>query len=545
MMHISKQRPVRRSVLCVLVISLFCLGLCTEYAPAKRMDESEVRTAVETWVRYVTADAREDATIGSIEPYLVDGQAAAYIVEFEGGGFCLCGADDLVMPVYLYNPHGAYDPNNSDLRYILGEIAERTDAYRQGLADKSPELEPYRESFLNRSQYWADLISGKIPEVSPDKGADSAPNQMQIDGLSCTWGQGSPYNDYCPNLTPSADERAVVGCVATGMAQIMYYWKWPNTGQGGGSTMYYYRWSSDWLTESLANDPGIPSSAPWLSRLRWNQTSDGGDLQMSGYWDETLFDQALSISTDPNFGIALALLWAGLTPDSAQHDVTFGEATYQWDMMQDTHSDPPSASSGDYEAAEISYHAGVAVGMNYGLNLSLSSTTDVPPALSDHFRYDPDVARIDVNASTMRTEIQWLRPLGMRGRDTTNAGHFWVVFGYNSTNSQFLMNMGWGGGSTSWYTVDSIPGNFNLNQKLVTLIAPESNVRFVGASTPGNGSPADPCETIEDALVIVPNGGTLIFKAGTTNTFSSASLTISGINLTLKGEDVIIQGAAR
>ena len=42
------------------------------------------------------------------------------------------------------------------------------------------------------------------------------------------WGQESPYNGECPNGT-------LVGCVATAMSQIMYKWKWPETGKGSMS----------------------------------------------------------------------------------------------------------------------------------------------------------------------------------------------------------------------------------------------------------------------------------------------------------------------
>ena len=42
--------------------------------------------------------------------------------------------------------------------------------------------------------------------------------------LSCTWGQSEPYYNQCPEYK---GERCVTGCVATAMAQVMYYWKYP------------------------------------------------------------------------------------------------------------------------------------------------------------------------------------------------------------------------------------------------------------------------------------------------------------------------------
>ena len=43
--------------------------------------------------------------------------------------------------------------------------------------------------------------------------------------LTSTWSQGEPYNNMCPYYK---GKRCVTGCVATAMAQVMYYWKHPN-----------------------------------------------------------------------------------------------------------------------------------------------------------------------------------------------------------------------------------------------------------------------------------------------------------------------------
>ncbi|NLL29306.1 MAG: hypothetical protein GX259_10995, partial [Bacteroidales bacterium] len=47
--------------------------------------------------------------------------------------------------------------------------------------------------------------------------------------LKSAWGQGKFYNDLCPS---DENGRAVVGCVALSMAQIMYYHRYPQTGLG-------------------------------------------------------------------------------------------------------------------------------------------------------------------------------------------------------------------------------------------------------------------------------------------------------------------------
>ena len=42
--------------------------------------------------------------------------------------------------------------------------------------------------------------------------------------VSCTWNQRSPFYNQCPT---SGTQHCLTGCVATAMAQVMYYWKYP------------------------------------------------------------------------------------------------------------------------------------------------------------------------------------------------------------------------------------------------------------------------------------------------------------------------------
>ena len=42
--------------------------------------------------------------------------------------------------------------------------------------------------------------------------------------VSCTWNQRSPFYNQCPT---SGTQHCLTGCIATAMAQVMYYWKYP------------------------------------------------------------------------------------------------------------------------------------------------------------------------------------------------------------------------------------------------------------------------------------------------------------------------------
>ena len=192
--------------------------------------------------------------------------------------------------------------------------------------------------------------------------------------------------------------------------------------------------------------------------------------------------------------------------------------------------------------AELSYEVGVALKMDYGRCGSGAYSEDIDNALLYFDYYDADHDS-DWNQDRIVGEIQRLRPVILCARND-DSGHCWVAFGYNKGTWpwQFKMNMGWGWSYDSspygWYTLDNVPEGFIRGHDRVTRIAPVT-VKFVGAGNSGNGSPYDPYENVQEAIAEVPSGSTLIFTAGSMNTFSSSSLLIDR-QLTLKGRDVAI-----
>lgn len=520
----------------ILFITLALITMQLELQ-ARELKEQEVRKAVETWVRYVTADAKPNAIIELMEAYPTDGEIVAYIAHLFGGGFCICGANDLLLPVYFYCPEGTYKMENPVTQAILTEIKMRQKDLNEIVKSRNVQLAEIQQQLTERVSLWKQLIMGSVP-IKPKQveGLLAEPDSMSVQ-LTCKWGQGSPYNDLCPELTPNVDEHTLVGCTSTAISQLMYYWKWPNTGVGSYSSTYNYRWRGNWDQEALTTDPNINIS--WSNRLRWSNTS-GGQLQMNGYWDQSVYDAAIRISSNAAYLTALSTLYNRLTQGSTTISVNYGATTYQWNVMQDRHSDPVDA--GDAAVATICYHVGVALDMEYGLYASSAGlwepVEEGRKPLENNFRYDGDAIYAHTDIENLVTkEIQWLRPVGFSGGPPN---HTWVVYGYNKgtdPNRQFRMNMGWNGGSDGWYTLDNAP--INQNHGYLIYVAPKGVVRFVGNTVTGDGSPLEPYKNIEEAVTNVSNGTTLIFKAGSDNRFT-APLTINKA-LTLKGRNIIIQ----
>lgn len=79
--------------------------------------------------------------------------------------------------------------------------------------------------------------------------------------LTTEWGQTSPYNDLCPEY--AAGKRCKTSCVATAMAQIMRYHKYPANGVGSKSL----KWSYGQLSATLTADFGATT-------YRWEEMLD-------------------------------------------------------------------------------------------------------------------------------------------------------------------------------------------------------------------------------------------------------------------------------
>lgn len=151
--------------------------------------------------------------------------------------------------------------------------------------------------------------------------------------------------------------------------------------------------------------------------------------------------------------------------------VDFAGADYDFAAMGD---DAPVA-----ETAELLYHAGVAVRMSYGPNLSLASTSNIPGALRNNFRYSNESSMRWRSSYTseswtalLRGEMEGARPVIYRGSGT--GGHAFCVDGVDE-DDLFHVNWGWGGAYNGWFSLDGLePGNYDFNamQGAVTGIHP-------------------------------------------------------------------------
>ncbi|MDE6296206.1 MAG: C10 family peptidase, partial [Muribaculaceae bacterium] len=132
------------------------------------------------------------------------GVRGAYIFNIPEGGFLILSADDLCYPVLGYSNEGAIDVNNLPVQ-----------------------LKSWLRGYCDQLEYVID--EGLDASVTAYKMTTRSDNPSIAPMLKTKWDQGAPYNDSCPEIN---GRHTYTGCVATSMAQVMNYFKYPEVGTG-------------------------------------------------------------------------------------------------------------------------------------------------------------------------------------------------------------------------------------------------------------------------------------------------------------------------
>lgn len=146
----------------------------------------------------------------------------AYVFELEPHGFVVVTADDDLVPVVAYSEHGSFSweeqPDNTLLDMLRQDLSLRLEAL--------PLIK--REIIEGNHRHWEGLIEGDPLYLEPGDSWPEAGSTWTGGWVESAWHQSSPYNDLCP-IDPETEERCLVGCVATAMAQIINYWQYPSS----------------------------------------------------------------------------------------------------------------------------------------------------------------------------------------------------------------------------------------------------------------------------------------------------------------------------
>ena len=302
-----------------------------------------------------------------------------YVFNLADNAFVVVAGNKVTDPIIAHSTEGSFDPDNIPpaFQWWLNQYVQ-TIAYAQNNS-----VEP-DEAVM---QSWQQLEQKRLPYFGTAKGITIL--------LKSKWDQGDPYNRLCLML---GNQHCLTGCVATAMAQIMHYWRYPYRGNGS-------------VPDPVNNDN--------LLNLA------------NGFYNQSIMPDELTTSHSQAQIQAVALL-----------NYHCGAAAR---MSYDT------AGSG----ALSSRYVPLAFKANCKYQSSLvmlvrTSSGWVNGSNTPNYR---DTLWLD----TLKREMLAKRPVFYTGRDLsstgTHAGHAFVCDGYNSINKQLHFNWGWGGSADCWCNV--------------------------------------------------------------------------------------------
>lgn len=130
-----------------------------------------------------------------------------------GSGYMILPSNDVAAPLLGYAENGTFD-------------LEANPALAAWLEFYSDEIEAAANAGV---QAYDEAAADENEAEEPVARVDVAPM------ITSQWNQMAPYNAKCPELS---GKRCMTGCVATAMAQVMNFHKWPDVGEGS----YSYKW---------------------------------------------------------------------------------------------------------------------------------------------------------------------------------------------------------------------------------------------------------------------------------------------------------------
>lgn len=180
------------------------------------------RSSLLTKVDYNSINISESTTISS------KSNNVYYIFNFRDNGFVLVSADDNVYPIIAYSLENKFINDNQpdNLKYWMEQYKKQITNVINSKIVANNKINEQWQHYLTK------------PNVSENN------NKSVVIGplLPSTWDQGMYYNSSCPPDSTGPAGHAYTGCIATAMAQVMYYYRYPLTGIGihSDSVPYYH-----------------------------------------------------------------------------------------------------------------------------------------------------------------------------------------------------------------------------------------------------------------------------------------------------------------
>ena len=315
--------------------------------------------------------------------YSAEGTPVTYRFNVGDKGFIIVSATDLANPVLAYSLESNFQEGTG------------ADLYTERYAKEIAYLMENPSAALGTRNSWDHYLASDFTPYAAPKG-----NPCVEPLVTTRWTQEQFYNTMCPYNPQNSyndDYHTPVGCVALTMANILYFYRYPD--HGFGTVSYIPR---------EYNDDGeliytYPAQTVNYSQAHYDYNAMANSL--------TAYDGEL----------AKLIYHCGVS-------VRMG---YGWDG---------SGSQSEYALAALQDH------YFFSENGQFKAIADV--VSNDTLMY--------LWENMAKEELDQHRPLFFSGRSSQAGGHAWIVDGYTTINNAtyFHVNWGWAGNSNGYYLIN-------------------------------------------------------------------------------------------
>jgi hypothetical protein len=206
-----------------ILLSLIILFTGFTSLPAKNIDVEQAKKVAGNFLRqvgmlYGTGNPDAKIRLEDAYTYILEGTPVFFAFNTDPG-FIIISGEDVFTPVIGYSFEGTF------------QLEGAPSSYRGFIQNYIDQIKYIRDNTLVAEEG----IANSWKELSADDFISKMTGRDQRDVaplLSSLWDQGYPYNLLCPEDPAGPGGHVWAGCVATAMAQVMYYWRYPETGTG-------------------------------------------------------------------------------------------------------------------------------------------------------------------------------------------------------------------------------------------------------------------------------------------------------------------------
>lgn len=494
-----------------ILVGIIALMLSAMTVWAERVTESDAALVANHFMNVASANSGVKKTPAKrmVLKQAPAAQANQYFIyeNANGEGWVMVAANDVVRPILAYSETGHFRTDNmpSNITRWLGKYNK----FIQNIeADGAI-------AGLETTAEWNALR----------RGARKAKGDAVVGPLVQTqWDQDAPYNDLCPG---SGSSKAYTGCVATAMAQVMNYWKWPVKGTG-----------------SRTYQPMDPNSNTGAASKRYGQqtanfgntTYDWSNMKTKHYTSDTQAQKTAISTLMYHCGVATDMMY-GNSADGGSGTYTVNYGDWNW-------------SNSEGECAQNALY--MFFGYKQATGYMRSGYT------SGGYKYY-DAWTDDAWTAMVKAELDKQRPIMYAGAGS-GGGHSFICDGYDNAG-YFHFNWGWSGSNDGYYRLSQLApgsggaggGSYDFSEDQDVIIGIEPNITGHTVVTNGTGCTISCASVIENnkalTATITPIDATYDFtslsvKLGATTLSETTHYTLSSDKKTLSVKATAITGDA-